>query len=163
MINYLTQEFDNGWKSSRKVRTARTFSSINGSWKSLESKVVNHFLDGGVLNLRSTPSFVKAEHSANPAACICILKSSPALVLTHLSAFSRALKLIGNLQARIFLASMKMSFCKWWGMHFFDRWKWVQLPEVFLETAKNYWDVWAEVLYFWIPFLYTMISGASNE
>lgn len=87
----------------------------------IKSRIINYYLDAGVSNLRSTPSFVKAEHSANPAACICILKSSPALVLTHLSAFSRALKLIGNLLAQIFLVekeSMKMSYCKWWDMHF---------------------------------------------
>jgi hypothetical protein len=77
----------------------------------IKSRIINYFLDAGVSNLRSTPSFVKAEHSANPAACICILKSSPALVLTHLSAFSRALKLIGNLQAQIFL--LKKRVWKW--------------------------------------------------
>lgn len=77
----------------------------------IKSSIINYFMDAGVSNLRSTPSFVKAEHSANPAACICILKSSPALVLTHLSAFSRALKLIGNLQAQIFL--LKKRVWKW--------------------------------------------------
>jgi len=77
----------------------------------IKSRIINYFMDAGVSNLRSTPSFVKAEHSANPAACICILKSSPALVLTHLSAFSRVLKLIGNLQAQIFL--LKKRVWKW--------------------------------------------------